>query len=175
MQPHFCHVFVQQPHFHSQASLSCFSLTFTSKPHFHLVCFPRASFSCVYFPSCFTGGFSTPSHHGSLTRRHKNRTPITGIASPVKAVMSTNDVSSPETCRALPMRHVPSPSPVHSSMGSLGRIPHSPLRSFSVPDPPGQRKHSTPKHIGKTITPPPTSITLILYLTIILLLVLGYK
>ncbi|XP_060560721.1 neogenin-like [Ruditapes philippinarum] len=80
------------------------------------------------------GGFSTPSHHGSLTRRHKPRTPMTGIATPVKH-MSSTDVSS-----SSPHHH-------HHS-GAFART-GSPLRSFSVPEPPGSGKTSTPKHIVK--------------------------
>ncbi|XP_052264335.1 neogenin-like isoform X3 [Dreissena polymorpha] len=88
------------------------------------------------------GGFSTPSHHGSLTRRHKTRTPITGIASPVKH-MSSNDVSNSEThhCQQFHM------AMVHSNSGTLGRT-RSPFRSFSVDGPTGG-KSSTPKHIVK--------------------------
>ncbi|WAR29086.1 NEO1-like protein [Mya arenaria] len=94
------------------------------------------------------GGFTTPSHHGSLNRRHKARTPITGIASPVKH-MSSNDISITEsTCMT--------PGIVHSNSGTFafGRT-RSPLRSFSVPDSP-TGKSSTPKHIVKpqqTATP----------------------
>lgn len=81
----------------------------------------------------FTGGFSTPSHHGSLTRRHKTRTPMTGIATPVKHMSSTDIPNS------------------HNQSGTIGRT-GSPLRSFSVPEPPGSGKSSTPKHIGKQIS-----------------------
>ena len=66
---------------------------------------------------------------GSLTRRkHPDRAPVTGIASPVKPVQSSE-----------------------FSSGSLGRG-GNPLKTFSVPDPPLQQStvpSTTPKHIGK--------------------------
>ncbi|XP_053387197.1 neogenin-like [Mercenaria mercenaria] len=92
-------------------------------------CHPEV-FDDQYMNRVGYGGFSTPSHHGSLTRRHKPRTPMTGIATPVKH-MSSTDISNSQ----------------HHS-GTFGRS-GSPLRSFSVPEPPGSSKTSTPKHIVK--------------------------
>ena len=100
-------------------------------------CFTADSISLFHY--CFTGGFSTPSHHGSLSRRGKtHRAPITGIASPVVPVKLPEGPNSGNT-------------------GSLGRS-GNPLRSFSVPEPPGFHKNlgtntSTPKHIGNLIPP----------------------
>ena len=98
------------------------------------------SFHFVSFAPCFTGGFTTPSHHGSLTRRCKinQRAPITGIASPVVPVQPTEHLTDPGS-------------------GSLGRSSNS-LKSFRNAEsptrgshlPPGS--HSTPKHIGNGIT-----------------------
>lgn len=58
---------------------------------------------------------------------------MTGIATPVKH-MSSTDISYS-----------------HNQSGTIGRT-GSPLRSFSVPDPPGSGTSSTPKHIGKQIS-----------------------
>ena len=75
----------------------------------------------------------SPDYKGSLTRRkHPDKPPITGVASPVKSVQPSD----------------------FSQTGSLGRG-GNPLKSFSVPEPPLQQSSlpsSTPKHIGKTCT-----------------------
>lgn len=69
----------------------------------------------------------SPDYKGSLNRRkHPDKAPITGIASPVKQPTD------------------------FSQTGSLGRG-GNPLKSFSVPEPPLQQSSvptTTPKHIG---------------------------